>query len=32
MNRRPLNPITDADVRQFEEDGVICLRGMVDQE
>ncbi len=32
MNRRPLNPITDADVRQFQEDGVICLRGMFDQE
>ena len=32
MNRSPLNPITEADVRQFEEDGVICLRGMFDRE
>ena len=32
MNRSPLNPITDADVRQFEQDGVICLRGMFDQD
>jgi len=32
MNRRPLNPITQADIAQFEEDGVICLRGMFDQD
>ncbi len=32
MNRRPLNPITEADICQFEEDGVICLRGMFDQD
>ena len=32
MNRRPLNPITEADIHQFEEDGAICLRGMFDQE
>ncbi len=32
MNREPLNPITAADQRQFDEDGVICLRGMFDME
>ena len=32
MNRSPLNPITDADVHQFEQDGVICLRGMFDRD
>ena len=32
MNRRPLNPNTEADIAQFEEDGVICLRGMLHQD
>jgi len=32
MNRQPLNPITDADVRRFHEDGVVCLRGMFDRD
>ena len=32
MNRQPLNPITDEHIRQFQEDGVICLRGMFDRE
>ena len=32
MNRQPLNPITDEHIRQFQEDGVICLRSMFDRE
>lgn len=32
MNREPLNAISEADIRQFEEDGVICIRNMFDQE
>ncbi len=30
MNRSPLHPITDADIRTYEEDGVVCLRGQFD--
>lgn len=30
MNRRPLNPITEADVTAYERDGVVRLRGMFD--
>lgn len=32
MNRKPLNEISESDVKQFEDDGVICLRGMFDQD
>jgi ectoine hydroxylase-related dioxygenase (phytanoyl-CoA dioxygenase family) len=32
MNRKPLNPVTDEDIAQFERDGVICLRSMFDAE
>lgn len=32
MNHEPLSPITEAQVAQFERDGVICLRGMFDAE
>ena len=32
MNKRPLNPITDTDIANFERDGVVCLRQMFDQE
>ncbi len=30
MNRNPLRPITDAEIRTYEEDGVVCLRGLFD--
>jgi hypothetical protein len=32
MNNHPLNPITDEDRARFDEDGVMCLRGMIDEE
>ncbi len=32
MNRRPLNRVTEEDVRRYEEDGVVCLRNMVDRD
>jgi ectoine hydroxylase-related dioxygenase (phytanoyl-CoA dioxygenase family) len=32
MNQKPLNPITAQDIAQFQADGVVCLRGMFDQE
>jgi len=32
MNHEALRPITEAQVAQFERDGVICLRGMFDAE
>ena len=32
MNRNPLRPVTEADIRSYEEDGVVCLRGMFDRE
>lgn len=32
MNREPLNSISEADIEQFEQDGVICLRNMFDEE
>ena len=32
MNRHPAKPITDDDIRAYEEDGVVCLRGMFDPE
>ena len=32
MNRTPLKPITEADIRAYEEDGVVCLRGLFDKE
>lgn len=30
MNRKPLNTITDEDIRAYNEDGVVCLRQMFD--
>ena len=30
MNRHPANAISEDQVKQYEEDGVICLRGMFD--
>jgi len=30
MNRIPLRPITDAERQRFEDDGVVCLQGLVD--
>ena len=30
MNRDPLREVTDKDVETFWEDGVVCLRGMID--
>jgi ectoine hydroxylase-related dioxygenase (phytanoyl-CoA dioxygenase family) len=32
MNRRPLNPITEADIEAYERDGAVCLRGMFDRD
>lgn len=32
MNRKPLNPITEKDILDYERDGVVCLRGMFDQD
>lgn len=32
MNRQPLRPITEDEVRAYKEDGVVCLRGMFDAE
>ena len=32
MNRKPARPITDGDVATYLEDGVVCLRGLFDQE
>ena len=32
MNRNPLRPVAEADIRAYEEDGVVCLRGMFDRE
>ena len=32
MNREPLREVTDKDVETFWEDGVICLRGMIDRD
>ena len=30
MNRHPASTITEDDIRTYEEDGVVCLRGMFD--
>ena len=30
MNRTPLRPITDAERRTFDQDGIVCLRGLFD--
>ena len=30
MNRRPLRAVTDDELRAFEADGVVCVRGMFD--
>ena len=32
MNRSPLRPISEAEIRTYEEDGVVCLRGLFDRE
>ena len=32
MNREPLRPITDEETRTFAEDGIVCLRGLFDQD
>ena len=32
MNHKPARPITEADIRTYENDGAICLRGMFDPE
>jgi ectoine hydroxylase-related dioxygenase (phytanoyl-CoA dioxygenase family) len=32
MNTDPLRPITDEEVRRFDADGVICLRGLFDRD
>ncbi len=32
MNRKPLSPVTDREVADFERDGVVCLRRMFDAE
>ena len=30
MNRKPAHKITEEDIRRYEDDGVVCLRGMFD--
>jgi ectoine hydroxylase-related dioxygenase (phytanoyl-CoA dioxygenase family) len=32
MNLHPLRPVSEEDVRAFERDGVVCLRGLFDDE
>ena len=32
MNRKPLRPITDDETRCFAEDGIVCLRGLFDDD
>jgi ectoine hydroxylase-related dioxygenase (phytanoyl-CoA dioxygenase family) len=32
MNRHPLHPITQDDIDTYNRDGVVCLRGMLDQQ
>lgn len=32
MNRKPLNRVTEDDIRAYERDGVVCLRNMVDRD
>ena len=32
MNRRPLREITEEEIRTFEDDGVVCVRGVLDEE
>jgi ectoine hydroxylase-related dioxygenase (phytanoyl-CoA dioxygenase family) len=32
MNRSPLRPITEAEIRAYEADGVVCLRGLFDRD
>ena len=32
MNRKPARPITKEDIRTYENDGVVCLRGMFDDD
>jgi ectoine hydroxylase-related dioxygenase (phytanoyl-CoA dioxygenase family) len=32
MNREPLRNITDAEVRQYHDEGVVCLRGLFDRD
>jgi ectoine hydroxylase-related dioxygenase (phytanoyl-CoA dioxygenase family) len=32
MNRRPLREITESDIQSYQEDGVVCLRGMLDRD
>lgn len=32
MNRHPARSITDDEIKAYEEDGVVCLRGMFDSE
>jgi ectoine hydroxylase-related dioxygenase (phytanoyl-CoA dioxygenase family) len=31
MNERPLQPVTEADIRTYENDGVVCVRGAFDR-
>src|SRR5579871_4626199 len=32
MNKSPLRAITDAEIREYHEHGVVCLRGMFDRD
>ena len=32
MNRHPLREITADEIRTFEDDGIICVRGVLDDE
>lgn len=31
MSASKLAPVAEEDIRQFREDGVVCLRGVIDQ-
>ena len=32
MNRQPLHPINDEDIKRYNEDGAVCIRGQFDQD
>lgn len=32
MNREPLHPVTEDEIRTYEDDGVVCIRGQFDRE
>ena len=32
MNQEPLRPVSEAEIEAYERDGVVCLRGMFDED